>query len=258
MATLLYIDGENLQFSLHDQYGVDLDPHTLLALAWTVGPIQEARFYADFSIFPRQVALKAYAAGITLIHIPGYPSGNGESKPKSTTDQRLSLDCLERILTGPLVEAVIVASGDRGYVHLLEKLRRRDCTRIVLGVEETTSWWLKMAADKFLAYPIPEASPTEGPIPPMEEGAGSTDPRPLTEEDRRILLETVQHFPEPVPFIPLFKALQEQKRAGRLSLSNRQLKRLIEAAIAEGLLLREERNGIAVYRLLDEPVQHAA
>jgi len=254
MATLLYIDGENLQFSLHDQYGVDLDPHTLLTYARTVGPIQEARFYADFSTFPRQIALRAYAAGIELVHVPGYPAGNGDGRPKSTTDQRLSLDCLERILTGPPVEVVIVASGDRGYVHLLEKLRCRDCTRIVLGVEETTSWWLKAAADQFLAYPVSKEMPEEVPEPSQAEEAGPADPQLLTEETRQILMETFQPFSEPVPFSSLYKALHTQKQEGRLSLSNSQLKRLIEAAIQEGLLLREERDGIAGYRLATDPV----
>lgn len=190
----------------------------------------EARFYADSSAFPRQVALRAYAAGIELIHVPDYPAGNGDGKPKSTTDQRLSLDCLERILTGPPVEAVILASGDRGYVHLFEKLRSRGCQRIVIGIEETTSWLLKSVADQFLPHPVPE-EPAEAPAPLMEEEPGSSDLRPLAEEDRQLLREVLQGFSGPVPFIPLYRGLLEKKRAGTLSLSNRQLKRLIEAAI---------------------------
>lgn len=258
METILYIDGENLQYSLSTQFERNLDPDRLLTLAGTVGKVTEARFYADFRSFPWPVAARAYAAGIELIHVPGYPAGNGEGKPKSTTDQRLALDCLERILTGPPVEAVVVAAGDRGYIHLLEKLRQRGIRRIVLAVEDATSWWLKEAADQFLAYPVPVEPEEEAPEPSQEEEPGPAEPRPLTEEDRRILVETLRSFPEPVPFIPLYRALLEKKRAGVLALSNRQLKRLIEAAIQEGFLLREEREGIACYRLSEEPTQLAA
>lgn len=177
MKTLLYIDGENLQYSLHNQYGLDLDPHALLALARTVGDIEEARFYADFSNFPRQVTLKACAAGAELVHVPGYPVGNGDGKPKSTTDQRLALDCLERVLMGPPVNAVIVAGGDRGYVHLLNKLRHRGLTPIVLAVANTTSWWLKVAADQFLGYPVPGEPTAEGPPHAAEEEVSLSESR---------------------------------------------------------------------------------
>lgn len=154
MKTLFYIDGENLQYSLHNQYEIDLEPKKLLELSQTVGQILEARMYADFATFPSSVALKADAAGINLIHIPSYSSGQGNGKTKGITDHALELDCLERVMIETTVEAVIVASGDRGFVQLLKRLRRRGLSSIVVAVSDTTSWQLKEAADQFIAYPV--------------------------------------------------------------------------------------------------------
>jgi uncharacterized LabA/DUF88 family protein len=155
MRTLLYLDGENLHWSLTNHYNRALDPAVVLHLAAGAGEMQEARLYADFSRFPRQVATRALALGVDPIHVPSYLHGHGDGKWKSTTDQRLILDCLERILTGPPVDAVVLAAGDGDYIHLVQKIRSRQIKVVVIGVAKTLSRILREAADTVHYYPVP-------------------------------------------------------------------------------------------------------
>ena len=99
MRTLLYLDGENLHWSLMHHHSRELDLGVVLHLAAV--EVYEARLYADFSRFPREIATRALALGVDSVHVPSHPNGHSDGKWKSTTDQRLTLDCLERILTGP-------------------------------------------------------------------------------------------------------------------------------------------------------------
>lgn len=156
MPALLYVDGENLHWSLTNQHHRDLDPGVVLHLASAMGEIREARLYADFSRFPRPVATRALALGVEPVHVPSHPNGNSDGKWKSTTDQRLTLDCLERILIGPPVDTVILAAGDGDYIHLVHKLQRYQVRVVVIGVATTLSWLLQEAADAVHCYPVPE------------------------------------------------------------------------------------------------------
>jgi uncharacterized LabA/DUF88 family protein len=162
MRTVLYLDGENLQWSLTHHHGRELDPGVVLHLAAAVGEVHEARLYADFSRFPREVATRALALGVDPVHVPSHPNGQSDGKWKSTTDQRLTVDCLERILTGPPVDAVVLAAGDGDYIHLVQKLRRRRITVVVIGVAKTLSRLLRDAADTVYCYPVP--APDKAPL----------------------------------------------------------------------------------------------
>ena len=171
MRTLLYLDGENLHWSLTNHSNRALDPEVILHLAAGAGEIQEARLYADFSRFPRQVAMRALALGVDPIHVPSHLNGNGDDKGKSTTDQRLALDCLERILTGPPVDAVMLAAGDGDYIHLVQKLRSRRIKVVVIGVAKTLSRILRDAADTVHCYPVSVPEKNTGAEPPLGQAA---------------------------------------------------------------------------------------
>jgi hypothetical protein len=59
MRTLLYFDGENLHWSLMHHHSRELDLGVVLHLAAVEGEVYEARLYADFSRFPREIATRA-------------------------------------------------------------------------------------------------------------------------------------------------------------------------------------------------------
>jgi uncharacterized LabA/DUF88 family protein len=164
MRTLLYLDGENLHWSLMHHHSRELDLGVVLHLAATEGEVCEARLYADFSRFPREVATRALALGVDSMHVPSHPNSHSDGKWKSTTDQRLTLDCLERILTGPPVDAVVLAAGDGDYIHLVHKLRSHRVKVIVIGIAQTLSRLLREAADTVHCYPVPvqEKEPIAG------------------------------------------------------------------------------------------------
>ena len=63
MRTLLYFDGENLHWSLMHHHSRELDLGVVLHLAAVEGEVYEARLYADFSRFPREIATRARPGG---------------------------------------------------------------------------------------------------------------------------------------------------------------------------------------------------
>jgi hypothetical protein len=158
---------------------------------------------------------------------------------------------------------VVLAAGDGDYIHLVHKLRNRQVKVVVIGVANTLSWLLRDAADAVHCYPVPlpetaeqgraslapEAPLAATSTPATAEGSGSGKSQPLTEEDQRIFMDILRGFTQPVPYILLFKTLQEQKRAGVLAVSNRQLKQLLHEAVTAGTVVREESDGLAYYRL---------
>jgi uncharacterized LabA/DUF88 family protein len=162
--TTMFVDLENLEGTLRG-IGASLEPRYLQDIVYRIAPVSTVRLYADFSLVNRTSAVKAAALGMDLVHVPAYPVGNGDSRLKSTADQRLELDCLEYVMVNTTTEVVVLAAMDRGYVHLLAKLAKRGVRRIVVGVPERTAWILRESADEFIPYEVGQfsaAGPPDG------------------------------------------------------------------------------------------------
>lgn len=148
----LFIDYENVYWSLKNNYGLVSQPGHLIDLikreAQKEGQVVLALAYADFdqpefkglqtelqrrSVEPRHVFSRSFPEGVR----------------KNAADIELSLDALELMYTREDIDTYVLVCGDRDLIQLIRKLHTRNKRVSVIGVSRTTSSDLVMFSDSF-------------------------------------------------------------------------------------------------------------
>lgn len=145
MKTVVFMDYENIYWSMKQQYGTSPDLEKLITSLRELGeqkhgggPVCLMQAYADFdheefrgllsdlqrrSVEPRHVFSKNYEDGTR----------------KNAADIEMSLDALELMYNRPDVEVFILVCGDRDMIQVIRKLRARGKLVHVVAVEKTMS-----------------------------------------------------------------------------------------------------------------------
>lgn len=145
MKTVIFMDYENIYWSMKQQYGSTPDTDKLIHSLRDLGeqkheggPVCLMQAYADFdheefrgllselqrrSVEPRHVFSKNYEDGTR----------------KNAADIEMSLDALELMYNRPDIEVFILVCGDRDMIQVIRKLRSRGKTVHVVAVEKTMS-----------------------------------------------------------------------------------------------------------------------
>ena len=82
----------------------------------------------------------------------------GAGDVKNTADIQLALDALEMVFSRVSPETVVIASGDRDFVPLVQKLKRYGTHVIGMGVENAVSPVLAQACVE-----VQDKCPVKGP-----------------------------------------------------------------------------------------------
>jgi uncharacterized LabA/DUF88 family protein len=243
----LFIDFDNVRYSMMNERGRDIDPRELMAKAKKYGHVVAAKAYADFSEHPPEFRRSLEVAGIDVRDIPKGGTIKNRSK-KSSPEIAMVLDVFELLLDKPSITTLMLMTGDRDLIRLVTMARHRFSKRVVIsGVPETVSRDLAAAADALdpLVQPVREPEPlpaaeqpTARPAPVAEAGADTA--APISEEESRLIRSIHFHQDRPYRSFNFLaeKAASERNpnRVGDLELA----KLLLEAAVRDGVIVGEE------------------
>jgi len=235
----LFIDFDNVRYSLLNERGKEIDPRDLMNKAKRYGRVVAAKAYADFSEHPPEFRRSLEVAGIDVRDIPKGGGIRSKSK-KSSPEIAMVLDVFELLLDRPSIGTLMLMTGDRDLIRLVTMARHRFGKRVVIsGVPETVSRDLAAAADTLdpLVLPIqePAALPVVAQLPPED-----TSQAEVSDEELRLIRSIRFHQDRPYRSFNFLaeKAASERNpnRVGDLETA----KLALEAAVREGLLLPEE------------------
>lgn len=134
----LFIDFENVRYSLLNNYGQEPDPHKLIAKARKYGTVPVALAYADFSKHPDHYKRRFEAAGISRVDVPLRTLPGG--KEKSSADLDMLLDIVDTVLDRPQISTFVLMTGDGDFVRISARLKNRFGKDVVIaGVPGTIS-----------------------------------------------------------------------------------------------------------------------
>lgn len=160
VKAVVFMDYENIYWSMKQQYGMIPNPDRLIASLRELvnqrhesGPICLMHAYADFdheefrgllsglqrrSVEPRHVFSKNYEDGTR----------------KNAADIEMSLDCLEMMYTRDDIELFVLVCGDRDMIQVIRKLRSRGKMVHVVAVEKTMSKDVMSFVDHFTTVEV--------------------------------------------------------------------------------------------------------
>jgi len=134
----LFIDFENIRYSMLNNFGQEPDPHKLIAKARKYGTVPVAFAYADFSKHPDQYKRRFEAAGISRVDVPLRTMPGG--KEKSSADLIMLLDIVDAVLDRPQISTFILMTGDGDFVRISARLKNRFGKNVVIaGIPGTIS-----------------------------------------------------------------------------------------------------------------------
>lgn len=234
----LFIDFDNIRYSLLNERGEELDPKELMDKAKQYGRVVTAKAYADFSEHPPEFRRSLEVAGIDVRDIPKGGVIKNKSK-KSSPEIAMVLDIFEFLLDKPAISTLVMMSGDRDLIRMVTMARHRFSKHVVIcGVPEAISRDLANAADTLdpLRPRVDEVSFT----PPEQSTSESIPVSEVTEEEIKLIRSVEYHKDRPFRSFNFLaeKAASERNpnRVGDLEAA----KRIIEAAVRDGILFTEE------------------
>lgn len=237
----LFIDFDNVRYSLLNERGREIDPQNLMAKAKQYGRVVAAKAYADFSEHPAEFRRSLEVAGIDVRDIPKGGTIKSRSK-KSSPEIAMVLDVFELLLDRPGIDTLMLMTGDRDLIRLVTMTRHRFGKHVVIsGVPETVSRDLAAAADALdpLVPPVDELDPRIV-VRPAKPRTETTDEVKVTDTEVRLIRSIRHHHDRRYRSFNFLaeKAASERNpnRVGDLEAA----KAALEAAVREGLLVAEE------------------
>lgn len=155
----LFVDYENLFYSMYNKYQAQPCPMELIRLAQKYGQIYGARAYGDFekNVHIKGEVPKLRAASFEVVHTRTELVG---CKEKSYTDFKILEDLFVLREESKDLKMLILATGDGHFSNIVARMRIRDGMNvIVVGVKGTISRELQMAAGKDFVIEISGKEP---------------------------------------------------------------------------------------------------
>ncbi|MEL7339425.1 MAG: NYN domain-containing protein, partial [Bacteroidota bacterium] len=189
------LDFENLAISADTVYPSQVGPlsiEPIIKFALDQGAIRIKRAYADWSrdLFA-QYQPKLMEKGFELIHLPAT-----NLQGKNGSDVRLAIDVMEMLEQFPDIDFVIIGSGDTDFIPLIQRLRSRGKTVLVLGFEHSVGNLVKLNSAAFKSLEELLGMPREN-VPRSER---SIDPA-MMETGRDLLQRFIQTRTENGPIL---------------------------------------------------------
>ncbi len=144
----LFVDYENLFYSMHNKFQCQPDPMELIHIALDYGQITFARAYGDFekNVYIKGEVPKLRAASFEVVHTRTELVGG---KEKSFTDFKILEDLFVFKEENRDVQTVVLATGDGHFSNIVARMKIRDGRKVVVaGVRGSISRELQMAAGK--------------------------------------------------------------------------------------------------------------
>jgi len=144
----LFVDYENLFYSMHNKFQCQPDPMELIHIALRYGQITFARAYGDFekNVYIKGEVPKLRASSFEVVHTRTEMVGG---KEKSFTDFKILEDLFVFKEENRDVNSILLATGDGHFSNIVARMKIRDGKKVVVaGVKGSISRELQMAAGK--------------------------------------------------------------------------------------------------------------
>ncbi len=149
---VVFFDFENIVYSLRNTLGENPNFELLMDKCQEYGRIVLARAYADWSRHNTVIA-PLQASGFDPVYVPTYFYESKERKArKNAVDIHIAIEAVEVMYTQPHINTFILLTGDKDFIPLANALRRSGKTVIAVGVQGTTSPYMRQATDDFVFY----------------------------------------------------------------------------------------------------------
>jgi uncharacterized LabA/DUF88 family protein len=125
----LFVDWENIRYSMLNLHGQEPDPIKLRDKALKYGPLVVAKAYADFSEHDG-FRSRLDVAGIESEH---YPVKITNGRRQSSADVQMVIDIIDTVLDRPQVRTFILMTGDRDFIRIAARLRNRFGKSVVVS-----------------------------------------------------------------------------------------------------------------------------
>ncbi|MCQ2559350.1 MAG: NYN domain-containing protein, partial [Clostridia bacterium] len=127
----LFVDYENLFYSMHNKFQCQPDPMELVNIALQYGQLVVARAYGDFekNIYIKAEVPKVRASSLEIVHTRTELIGG---KEKSFTDFKILEDLFVFKEENKDVNTVILATGDGHFSNIVARMKIRDGKKVVV------------------------------------------------------------------------------------------------------------------------------
>jgi uncharacterized LabA/DUF88 family protein len=125
----LFIDWENIRYSMLNLHGQEPDPIKMRDKALHYGPLVVAKAYADFTEhegFRRRL-------DVAGIESEDYPLKQANGRRQSSADLHMVIDIIDTVLDRPQVKTFILMTGDRDFIRVAARLRNRFGKTVVIS-----------------------------------------------------------------------------------------------------------------------------
>jgi uncharacterized LabA/DUF88 family protein len=166
----VFIDLENLRYSLLNKHSVEPDLDHIVAKAKNYGRPSVMRAYADFAEHPSELMRSLAVVGVEAINVPvkrtTHRAGTRDvERVKNAADMHLALDAVIQAVEADASgkrKVFLLVAGDGDYVKLVTLLRNRFGQRVVVaGVPGSISGDLTRAADDVDPVAVPVPAPVD-------------------------------------------------------------------------------------------------
>lgn len=166
----VYIDLENLRYSLLNLFGQEPDFGKLVEKAKQYGRPSVMRAYADFSEHPSALRQQLHVAGIEAINVNVKRmrrpvQGRNVERIKNAADMILALDATSEAMDADAngkVKVFLLVTGDADYIRLVTQLKHRFGQKVVIcGVPGSIGTDLVAAADDSNPIEVEKQDPVD-------------------------------------------------------------------------------------------------
>lgn len=207
----VFIDVENLVCEVN-KTALPLRLRPIIDRIREEGQIVSMRAYGDWSQQYMGRFLSEFRSNlIEMIQLSTSTQG------KNTADIQLAVEALEMVLQPVSPDMVVIVSGDRDFVPLVQKIKRYGKAVVGIGAsEDSTSKLLAEGCDMFLfAYDIMQTTQgSQSPLTPVQDTTAAAKTAEVTEEP--VILERVNRKLRKA-FVVLAKAISACERQGQIA-----------------------------------------
>ena len=149
---VVFFDYENIVYSLRNSNRENPNFEILMDKCQEYGRVVLARAYANWSSH-RTVIAPLQASGFDPIYVPTYfYESKGKKTRKNAVDIHIAIEAIEVMFTQPHINTFVLLTGDKDFIPVANALRRHGKTVVAIGVQGTTSPYMRQSSDDFVFY----------------------------------------------------------------------------------------------------------
>ena len=149
---VVFFDYENIVYSLRNSNRENPNFEILMDKCQEYGRVVIARAYANWSSHGTAIA-PLQASGFDPVYVPTYfYESKGKKTRKNAVDIHIAIEAIEVMFTQPHINTFVLLTGDKDFIPLANALRRHGKTVVAIGVQGTTSPYMRQSSDDFVFY----------------------------------------------------------------------------------------------------------